>query len=65
MNDKEFLKHLLTKLDGSSDLEDDHEDSYDHETENEEFRCVRCGEVCDKDDNSGGDICSYCSQVTR
>lgn len=65
MNDKEFLKNLFTKLDGSSDLEDDPEDFYEHETENEEFRCVRCGEVYDKNDNSGGDICSYCSQVTR
>lgn len=62
MNDKEFLKHLLTKLDGSSDLEDD---SAEYDTEGEEFRCVRCGDVFDIDDNSGNNICSYCAQVTR
>ncbi len=59
--DLEFMLKHYYALDGVDDLEDDH----DYDTEGEEFKCVRCGEVCDQDDNAGDNICSYCSQVTR
>lgn len=39
--------------------------SIDGKFKKDGFTCIRCGEDCDNDDNSGSDICSYCSQVTR